>query len=98
MSSNLYVIVKPGDRGHIGDDPQKYLVVNVEEWVRIYHEEQDHYNYVLEHDTLNAAHEDRNRLNGVSDHVEDPPLTEQPEVAVTTGGSGEVAWLGVKAS
>lgn len=101
MTSHPYVILRPGDRGHVGDDPQKHLVVNVDEWLQVYSDGKDHYDFVIEHDTLSAAHNERNRLNGIDGidgRVEDPPPAEQTEVAVPVEGSEEVMWLGAKAS
>ena len=91
---HTYVIVRPGGWGHASDNPHAHLVVEADEWVKVLHQEKERYDFIIEHTTFNAAHNERNRLNGIQDWVEEHP---QPEVAVPTAGGG-VQWLGEKAA
>lgn len=93
---STYVIVPPRTRGHTADDPLAYLVVHVEEWLRVYTGEQTAYEFVSEHTTLNGAHNKRNELNGDPGRVEEPPPPERVEHPVHT--EGVVQWLGEKAA
>jgi hypothetical protein len=91
--NGIYVIVRPGGWGHVSDNAHAHLVVKADEWVQVLHKEKDTYDYVTEHTTFNAAHNERNRCNGIRDWVEEEP---EPEVAVeTTTG---VQWLGERAA
>lgn len=93
-----YVIVRPGDRGHASDNPHAHLVVEVNEWVQVHHKEKDRYDFVSEHGSFDAAHNERNRLNDIDDQVTltPQPETAQPEIAVDAPGG--VQWLGEKAT
>lgn len=60
---NTYVIVQPGTRGHATGDPASHLVVDVNEWVQVLHEEKPGYDFLTEHTTYDAAADKRNELN-----------------------------------
>lgn len=94
---NPYVIVRPGGWGHVSDNPHAHLVVRVDEWVRVYHREQERYSFVIEHPAYDPAHNERNKLNGISDRVTVPPAPEPEHVEnpVEVEGVG-VQWLGAK--
>lgn len=107
MTTPPYVIVQPGGWGHVSDNPHAHLVVRVDEWVRVYHQEQERYHFVVEHGTYDAAHDQRNELNGTGHPITEPPEPEpaeaDPEQAenpveypVEVTGEEGVKWLGAK--
>lgn len=91
---STFVIIRPGGWGHVHDDPHTHLVVEVEEWVQVYHGEKESYDSVTPFRTYDAAHNERNRRNDIPADLEEEP---QVEVAVEIEGE-EVQWLGAKAS
>lgn len=96
MSDSPYVIVRPGGWAHVSDNPHAHLVVRVDEWVRVLHQEQKTYNFVVEHPSYDLAHNQRNELNGTGDRLPEPPPdpVEQVENPVEVTGEVDVKWLG----
>lgn len=95
---STYVIVRPGERGHVCDTPSAHLVVDVEEWVKVYHGEKAAYDAPVLCHGFDSAHNKRNRMNNIDDQVTETPevLCGQPETAMeTTQG---IKWLGEKAT
>lgn len=90
---STYVIVRPGGWGHVSDDPHAHLVVPVDEWVQVYHKEKAAYDAATQCPTYDAAHNERNRLNGTVADLPQPHVQTVPEAE----GLG-VQWLGERVS